>query len=657
MTTIKARDYQIEAIQALEAGRTEGKRRQLVALPTGSGKTIVAALDIREILESELGGALFVAHRDELINQAADKIRTVWPEATIGRVKAENNEVGRQVTVASIQTIHRDHRLQDLLSHPYSVLYVDEAHHAAAPTYKKVIDSVVQKNPDVIVVGLTATPVRADATKLGDVFNEVTYHRSMIDLIEAGYLSDLAMKRVELEVSIDNVPRRHGELSSAELRKILTQENVMDAMVGSWKENASPRRTLCFCVDVEHARMLCEAFRKAQVSAEYIHGNTPPDERRDILNRFQEGRFRVLTNCFLLSEGFDDIATQIFEGQYADPLESIMLARPTLSQTLFIQMVGRGVRPGPGKQNCLILDFGYNTKRHALVQLPHLFGFDPLPTVKRKLKDEDEEEKLFPDEFQSVLALLRAAKDVDPKAPPPRAGFRWSRSSFGWALSIGRGNGYLVIRPASEAGADDGNYHVWHYAPPDRDEEDKSPVRSDEYIEHRLTSSPLAWEWAFGLAEDSVRSLFLSRSKGKFPNSIIDKDAGWHDQPPSKAQLDALRKADRVPRTKGDAADMITTMIVERIINSREKATRKQLIYLRRHLIPHHPDKLTKAGASRLISENKANNEQAPDPWKMETYPEYVCPRCSRELYFISERKACKCLACGTKADVIEKAG
>jgi superfamily II DNA or RNA helicase len=654
-TQIKPRDYQGEAIAALEAGREAGARRQLVALPTGSGKTIVAAMDIKEVLETELGGALFVAHRDELISQAADKISRVWPEVTVGRVKASDNELGREVTVASVQTIYRDDRLQDVVRHPYSILYIDEAHHAAAPTYRKVIDAVTAANPDIIVVGLTATPVRADATKLGDVFDSVTYHKSMIDLIEAGYLSDIALKRVELKVDLDKVRRMHGELKSSDLRKILVQQSVMDVMVEAWKDYAKPRRTLVFCVDVEHARQMRNAFHNAGVSSEYVYGDTPQDERRDILKRFQHGKFRVLCNCQVLTEGFDDEAVQVFDGAWADPLECIMLARPTLSQSLFIQMVGRGVRPGPGKENCLVLDFGYNTKRHHLVQLPHLFGFAPLPLPsKRKLK-EDEEEKV-PDEFPSVLAIVRAAKDVDAKAPPPRAGFRWASSEVGFCLSIGSTHGYLVIRQASEVS--DGNYHVYHYAEPDggHDEEERVRPKPDQYIEHQLTSTPMPFEWAFGLAEDSVRELLSARDKGSKSMSratrVIDREAEWHKQPPSPKQLAVLSKAKRVPRTKGEAGEMITAMIVERIVRAQAKATRPQLRYLRAKHISHHPDHLTKAGASRLIGEYKNCNEQDPDPIQVEDGDElfatdWWCDHCQRKLYFISERRSQRCLACG----------
>lgn len=655
-TQIKPRDYQLAALEALDTGRSSGARRQLVALPTGAGKTIVAAFDIKDILQTELGGALFMAHRDELISQAADKISRVWPEATVGRVKASDNELGREITVASVQTIYRDDRLQDVVRHPYAVLYIDEAHHAAAPTYRKVIDAVTSENPDIIVVGLTATPVRSDATKLGDVFDTVTFHKSMIDLIEAGYLSDIAMKRVELEVSLDNVRRSHGELKASDLRKVLVQDNVMDVMVGAWKDYAHPRRTLVFCVDVEHARQMRNAFRDAGVSAEYVHGDTPQDERREIFARFQQGKFRVLTNCAVATEGYDDEAVQIFGDQWADPLECIMLARPTLSQSLFIQMVGRGVRPGPGKQNCLVLDFGYNTQRHHLVQLPHLFGFDPLPGPKKGRKREQEELEI-PDEFQSILALVREAKDVDPRQPPPRAGFRWAHGESGFCLSIGGSHGYLLIRPASEA---DGNhFHVYHYAEPDHgyDEEERVRPKSDQYIEHKLTSEPMPFDFAFGHAEDAVRTLLQARSKDGRMNRdtrVIDRDAKWHDKPPSKKQLEVLAKAKRVPKTKGEAADMITAMIVDNIVRARAMATRKQLRYLRAKLIPHHPDHLTKQGATRLIAEHKKNNEQDPDPIHVEDGEElfavdYWCTHCKRQLYFISERRSQRCLACGHK--------
>jgi superfamily II DNA or RNA helicase len=655
-TQIKPRDYQLAALDALDSGRAVGARRQLVALPTGAGKTIVAAFDIKEILETELGGALFMAHRDELISQAADKIGRVWPEATIGRVKASDNELGQEITVASVQTIHRDHRLEDVVRHPYAVLYIDEAHHAAAPTYRKVIDAVTAANPDIIVVGLTATPVRSDATKLGDVFDTVTFHKSMIDLIEGGYLSDIAMKRVELEINLDKVRRSHGELKASDLRKVLIQDNVMDVMVGAWKDYAHPRRTLVFCVDVEHARQMRDTFRRSGVSAEYVHAKTPQNERRELLERFKRGQFRVMLNVGVLTEGFDDEAVKVFEDQWADPLECIMLARPTLSQSLFIQMVGRGVRPGPGKQNCLVLDFGYNTKRHHLVQLPHLFGFEPLPGQK-KGEPREQGQTEVPDEFQSVLALVREAKDVDPRQPPPRAGFRWAQADSGFCLSIGGSHGYLLIRPASEAGGE--NFHVYHYAEPDQRHDDEEHVRPkpDQYIEHKLTSEPMPFDFAFGHAEDAVRELLRARSKdGNMAREtrVIDRDAKWHDRPPSAKQLQVLAKAKRVPKTKAEASDMITAMIVDRIVRSREMATRKQLRYLRGRLIPHHPDHLTKAGASRLIAENKRNNEQVPDPISLEDGDElfevdYWCDHCKRQLYFISERRSHRCLACGHK--------
>jgi superfamily II DNA or RNA helicase len=222
---IKPRPYQEEALVALEKGRTQGDQRQLVVLPTGSGKTIVWALDVKRVLQAEPErGALFIAHRDELINQAVSKTKMVWPEADIGVAKAARNELGQQITVASVQTIQGPKRLEQLVAaRPIDLFYIDEAHHSAAPSYQRIINAVREANPNVTIVGLTATPVRSDATKLDTVFEKVTYQKSMLDLIEQGYLSDIELQMVDLDINIDGIPVRRGDLKPSDLREVLTR--------------------------------------------------------------------------------------------------------------------------------------------------------------------------------------------------------------------------------------------------------------------------------------------------------------------------------------------------------------------------------------------------------------------------------------------------
>lgn len=626
---IKPRDYQIEALEALKQGRLKGAKRQLVALPTGSGKTIVAAYDIKRVVKHTGVGAIFMAHRDELITQPADKIPLVWEDATIGRVKAESNQLGRQVTIASVQTIQGEKRLQQLIdAQPYSLLYVDEAHHSTAATYKRIIDGLTEANPNLVVVGLTATPVRADGTRMDLVFKEITYQRTMLDLIEAGYLSDLELQQIPLNVSIDGIPRTDGDLKPSEVRRIVTKPEIMVSMVQAWKDNASPRRTVAFAVDVEHAQQLVATFVAHGVKAAIIFGDMPMQERRKRLIDFQSGKLQVLVNVAVLSEGWDDIALHD-----APPLSCIMLARPTLSQSLYIQQVGRGVRPSPDKENCLILDFAYNSTRHHIVQLPHLFGMEELPKPGMKKKATGE---LPLKHIPSILAAVQEARKIDFRQPPPRAGFRWAKSEYGFALSMSGAYGFMVIRPVDEKSTE---FNVFHLEPPQEDLDAKHEAakaekpsdqgslfsqdapqqtapkkhvyKSEEYIEHRLTSKPLSFEWAFGLAEDACRELYETRATGRkmTKQTILDRNADWLALPPTEPQIKVLSRQGKTPKNRGEATNMITCMIVERIIRDRIPATKKQIGWLRWKKIPFEKG-LTKGAATRLIAQSKSTPQQ-----------------------------------------------
>jgi len=606
MAVIKLRDYQREALEALDEGRHDGKRRQLVVLPTGSGKTIVAAADIKRVVEQSGKGAIFMAHRDELIRQPAAKIPLVWDDAEIGRVKAKDNQLGKAVTVASVQTIQREKRLQQLVeAQEYSLLYIDEAHHATADSYVRIIDALVEANPDITIVGLTATPVRADGTRMSNVFSDVTYQKTMLELIQGGYLADIELQQVGFDISLDGIPKSAGDLKPSEVRRVLTEPEIMGEMVSSWKKYAHPRRTIAFAVDVEHARQLAKAFHDGGVKSAVIHGELPTEKRTARLEAFQAGKLQVLVNCMILTEGFDDIATE-----NASPLACIMLARPTLSQSLYIQQIGRGTRLSPGKDNCLVLDFSFNSKRHHIVQLPHLFGMDAMAKMgPAKPKEETEaQEKHIP----SILAAVLEANKVDITKPPPRAGFRWAKSDVGFCLSIGSNHGFMIIREADEGEKQKG-YHVLHLEPPqtDFDQDKKSNPRAEEYTEHQLTSAPLDHQWAFGLAEDACRELHETRSKGRkmAKTTIIDRDAHWLTLDPTEKQLRALARVNKKPKNRGEATNMITAMLVEKIVRSRSPATKKQIGFMKWKGISYR-DGITKGEASRLIGKWHEDNKK-----------------------------------------------
>ena len=405
----------------------------------------------------------------------------------------------------------------------------------------------------------------------------------------------------------------------------------MVSMVQAWKANASSRRTIAFAVDVDHAKQLAATFNAGNVKADVIFGDMPTEERHKRLMDFQSGKLSVLVNCQILVEGFDDIALHD-----APPLSCIMLARPTLSQSLYIQQIGRGLRPSPDKNSCLVLDFAYNSTRHHIVQLPHLFGMEELPKPGMKKKATGEPlEKHIP----SILAAVQEARKVDFRQPPPRAGFRWAKSEYGFALSMSGSYGFMVIRPVDEKSTE---FNVFHIEPPQEDldaqheaikpvakpteqgnlfsqesKQDKPKKRtykSEEYKEHKLTSKPLSFDWAFGLAEDTCRELYQTRSKGRkmAKQTILDRDADWLALPPTEGQMKVLSRQGKTPKSRGEATNMITCMIVERIIRDRTPATKKQIGWLRWQKIPFSKG-ITKGEATRLISQNKSKAKSTQD--------------------------------------------
>jgi len=341
-SSIALRPYQQEALAAIAEAESKGIRRQLVALPTGTGKTVIFS----RLIAERRGRALVLAHRDELIGQAAEKILTVNPAASVGIVKAERNESHRDIVVASIQTLARESRLARIDPAGFRTVVVDEAHHAAADSYRRALEHFgcfSEAGP--LTVGFTATPERADEKALGEVFAEIVYRRDILTMMRSGYLCDLRAIQVSLEADFNELHSLHGDFIDAEASEMLMAANAPAHAVAAYKEHAPGRKTLLFTPTVELAHLMAGEFSSNGISAEALSGETPKDERRGILNRLNSGATRVVANCAVLTEGFDEPS-----------VDCVIVARPTRSKTLYVQMIGRGTRLYPGKDDCLILD-------------------------------------------------------------------------------------------------------------------------------------------------------------------------------------------------------------------------------------------------------------------------------------------------------------
>ena len=365
------RPYQLEAVDGARARHRAGSRAVLIVAPTGAGKTIIASHIVEQ---SVLRGSrtLFLAHRKELIEQCSAKLDDigVWH----GIIKAGNNKVhpGSLVQVASVQTLGR--RLERL-TQDYRLIIIDEAHHATAKSYQVILDA----NPQALILGLTATPYRADGQGLGDLFQSYVEVATIEGLVRQGFLVPQRVF-VGMRLSLNGVKTTAGDYNLGELGAAVNKPKLVGDIVGSWRRHAADRLTICFATSIEHSRAIVEAFRDAGVAAEHLDGTTPEDERTAILARFAAGQTRVVSNCAVLTEGWD-----------CPQAAALILARPTKSRGLWRQMAGRVLRPYPGKTDCLVLDHGNCTDHHGYLTDPDRVdlsgkggGERPAPTRKCK---------------------------------------------------------------------------------------------------------------------------------------------------------------------------------------------------------------------------------------------------------------------------------
>lgn len=515
MTNLSLRPYQTEALRSIAAAEAEGFRRLLLQMATGLGKTIVFGT----LATETAGRSLILAHRDELIEQAVERLRFIDNKVDLGVVKAERFEVDHQIIVASVQTLARERRRQGLGD--FARVIVDEAHHAAAPTYRRILTDAGVFAPDgPRLLGVTATPVRGDRVGLDTVFEMIVFEYPILKGIENGYLSDLRGLRVTLAgLNLDRVTTRQGDWQAGQLGDALEEANAPEHIAAAYRDHAFGRKTIVFTPTVQLAKDLIEPFQRVGATAEVVHGEQPVDERRAVLSRFRSGETSVIANCAVLTEGFDEPAT-----------DCIIIARPTQSEALYVQMVGRGTRRHPGKDDCLVIDVVGATARHSLQTVSTLFGLPPETLANgRSVVEVFEEQRQ--EEQRRVAAGALQAQIVDLFS---HRAVHWVRAGGGWALATGRG--HFLIQP-------DGDQ--WRLIEAQRD------GRYD------LGAGPL--DWLMGQAEDRVREAGAA--------ALVAKDAPWRARPASEKQVMTLAKM-RVPfrpgLTAGEASDLIGQAIMGR---------------------------------------------------------------------------------------------
>jgi superfamily II DNA or RNA helicase len=356
------RAYQRDAVDAVIAARRAGTRRMLVCLPTGAGKTVIFA-HLARLARRQV---LVLAHREELLAQAKAKI-----EAALGGGAVVGIEQGQQrapaeakVVVCSIRSLHA-RRLEEVIrGRDLGLVIYDECHHAAAEDNRRVLASlgVFEPSFDGTLLGFTATTSRGDGLGLDSIFERIVYTRALRQMIEDGFLAPLRGYRIETSADLGALSGAGADFDEVELAAAVDIEDRNALVARSIQELARDRRTLAFCVTVGHAQNLRRALGLLGVPAGVVFGAMRPEARAQALADFREGRVRALSNVAVLTEGFDDPG-----------VSCIAMARPTRSEGLYAQCVGRGTRLSPDKKDCIILDF-VDASRLSLTTLPSLFG-------------------------------------------------------------------------------------------------------------------------------------------------------------------------------------------------------------------------------------------------------------------------------------------
>lgn len=367
---MELRPYQETARQKVQEEWESGKKRTLLVLPTGTGKTIVFSKIIEDRVKKG-ERVLVIAHRGELLEQASDKLYKSTGLKTATE-KAEQTSLGSfyRVVVGSVQTMQREKRLNQFPPEYFDTIVIDEAHHAISDGYQRVLHHFEDAN----VLGVTATPDRGDMRNLGSYFESLAYEYGLAEAIKSGYLSPIKALTIPLKLDLSNVKQQAGDFSTKDLGTAL--DPYLEQIAEEMKKQCLNRKTVVFLPLVKTSQKFRDILNQHGFKAAEVNGES--GDREQVLKDYEEGKYNVLCNSMLLTEGWD-----------CPSVDCVIVLRPTKVRALYSQMVGRGTRLAPGKKELLLLDFLWHTERHELCHPANLIATDE--KVAKKMTENIEE--------------------------------------------------------------------------------------------------------------------------------------------------------------------------------------------------------------------------------------------------------------------------
>lgn len=386
---MELRPYQQEAKDAIFEQWDNGVRKTLLVLPTGCGKTVVFA-KVTEDCVRQGNRVLILAHRGELLDQAADKLmKTTGLGCALEKAESTCQGSWFRVVVGSVQTLMRQKRLDQFPEDFFDTIIIDEAHHCISDSYQKVL----QHFPDAQILGVTATPDRGDMQNLGQFFESLAYEYTLPKAIKEGYLAPIKALTIPLKIDMSSVSVQAGDFKVGDIGTAL--DPYLEGIAEEMKKYCSDKKTVVFLPLVKTSQKFRDLLNEHGFQAAEVNGNS--QDRAEILADFEAGKYNVLCNSMLLTEGWD-----------CPSVDCIVVLRPTKVRSLYCQMVGRGTRLFPGKDHLLLLDFLWHTERHELCHPASLICSNE--EVAQKMTENLEEAAGCPIDIEE--AEQKASEDV-----------------------------------------------------------------------------------------------------------------------------------------------------------------------------------------------------------------------------------------------------
>lgn len=540
-TALPLRDYQRQAIDAVRGKWDAGIGRPAAVIATGGGKTVIFS----HMAAEEPGRTLILAHRKELVDQAAAKLRAIAPGMSVGIEMADRVATATdQAVVASVATLN-EKRLTRWPADTFTQVIVDECHHAVSPTYLRVLNhfGCMADIGGTRTLGVTATLARGDNVGLGKVWQDVAYEKSTLELITEGHLVDVRGVAVPIEIDLTEATVAHGDYTNSSLADLMTAANFETAVVRAYRDHAEGKAALVFTPNVATAQSAAAAMREAGIKAEAVWGDMDPDARQAAIRGLGDGTLDALCNCAVLTEGTDIPRAEV-----------AIMARPTRSKVLFVQMVGRVLRLYPGKTSALVIDLVAVSEDKKICTLIDLADGE-LKDKEKRATTEDGESLLEAVE-RVTRVKLGAARAVNLFT---ESHSQWLQTKAGrWFLPAGGGFVAIHSDPATDR-------HALAFFPPER----AAPPQFSDVIPGLTLAMALGEQHA----QKAERAAGLRFSTSR-------RDANWRVRggAPSPKQVEAAERLgiDIPPgATKAELSDLMTIRIasgrIDRFFKARGK--------------------------------------------------------------------------------------